>query len=263
MAADGDLSVGTHGNVRKIETSRIPKHVAIIMDGNGRWASKRKLPKSVGHKKGSEAVKEAISGAIKSGVKYLTLYAFSTENWNRPQDEVQDLMGLLRFYLKREIKELHKENVKLHVLGEKSALDAEITKLIDDAEALTADNDRLTLVIALNYGSRQEILKAVQAIAQKVEEGALSTKAITLETLDDALLTKEIPDPDLVIRTSGEQRLSNFLLWQVAYSELYFSDVLWPDFAEQHFIDAVIEYGGRERRFGARPDDEIITDTVA
>jgi undecaprenyl diphosphate synthase len=257
MAADGDLPVDIDGHARGLESARVPRHVAIIMDGNGRWAAKRKLPRSVGHKKGSEAVREAITGAINSGVEFLTIYAFSTENWNRPQEEVSDLMGLLRFYLKREIKQLHKENVRLHVLGERSALDGEIIKLIDDAEALTKDNDRLNLVIALNYGGRQEIINTVRDVAVKAKSGELSIDDISIEAFDDMLSTKSIPDPDLLIRTSGEQRLSNFLLWQVAYSELYFTEVLWPDFSEQHFFDAVIEYGQRERRFGARPAAQV------
>jgi undecaprenyl diphosphate synthase len=254
MAADGESSVSVEAGMLTAKDAPIPRHVAIIMDGNGRWAEKRKLPRSVGHKKGSEAVREAISGAIKSGVDFVTLYAFSTENWNRPQDEVSDLMGLLRFYLKREIKQLHKENVRLNILGDRSALDAEINQLITDAEALTANNDRLTLVIALNYGSRHEIVSAVRTIAKAVKAGDVLIGDISIDLVDKTLYTKDIPDPDLLLRTSGEKRLSNFLLWQSAYSELSFIDVLWPDFTEQHFIDAVTEFGLRERRFGIRPD---------
>jgi len=229
-----------------------PRHVAIIMDGNGRWAKARNLPRSAGHKKGSEAVKEAATGAIKAGVEFLTIYAFSTENWNRPEDEVQDLMGLLRYYLRREIKQLHKEDVRLSVLGDKNKLASDIVELIEEAEQLTSENKRLTLIIALNYGSRSEIVEATRKIASAVKNGSISEEDISIDSFSEALSTRQFPDPDLVVRTSGEQRLSNFLLWQVAYSELYFTNVLWPDFREQDFFDAVKEYQKRSRRFGAR-----------
>jgi undecaprenyl diphosphate synthase len=259
MATDGTSSVEINGSAQAVDSLCVPRHIAIIMDGNGRWANNRKLPRSIGHKKGSEAVREAIAGAIKSGVEFLTLYAFSTENWNRPEDEVRDLMGLLRFYLKREIKQLHKENVRLRVIGDRSALDNEIRQLIIDAEDLTKKNTRLNLVIALNYGGRQEIINAVKGLAGQVAAGSLRPNEISADVLGAALSTHLIPDPDLLVRTSGEQRLSNFLIWQVAYSELYFTDVLWPDFTEQHLFDAVAEYGRRDRRFGARPEKNKVS----
>ena len=230
-----------------------PRHVAIIMDGNGRWAAGRGLPRSAGHKKGAEAVQNAISGAISAGVDYLTLYAFSSENWNRPDDEVKDLMGLLRFYLSKEIKRLHKENIRLQVIGSKKRLADDILKMIDKAESLTADNTRLTLVIALSYGSREEIIDAVKQIADDARNGNLAVDAIDEAAVSERLFTSNIPDPDLIIRTSGEQRLSNFLLWQAAYAEFLFLDAYWPDFSEEMFIDAIQCYAKRDRRYGARP----------
>jgi len=230
-----------------------PRHVAIIMDGNGRWATQHGVKRSVGHKRGAEAVREAIKGAGVAGVSFLTLYAFSSENWNRPEAEVSDLMGLLKLYLSQEIKTLHKEGVRLRVIGSRSRLSAEITRMIDKAEAKTAANTRLTLVIALSYGAREEITEAVRAISKRVRDGALEPEDISEGMIDNALFTYDIPDPDLIIRTSGEQRLSNFLLWQSAYSEFLFIDTLWPDFTKSNFAAAVASYAERDRRYGVRP----------
>lgn len=231
----------------------IPRHVAIVMDGNGRWASKHALARAMGHKRGAEAVRGAIEGAVDAGVEYLTLYAFSSENWNRPPAEVSDLMGLLKLYLTREIKSLHKEGVRLRVIGNRDRLSAEIKKSIVKAEDLTKNNRRLTLVIALSYGSRDEILQAAKAVALKAVAGDLDIEQLTEEQFERELFTHDIPDPDLIIRTSGEQRLSNFLLWQVAYSEFLFVDTLWPDFTKEHFASAVEVFATRERRYGVRP----------
>jgi len=230
-----------------------PKHVAIIMDGNGRWATKNGVSRSKGHRKGADAVREAIEGAIDSGVSFLTLYAFSSENWNRPAEEVSDLMGLLRVYLKKEVRTLSKEGVKLRVIGRREVLSSDIRKMIESAEAETQNNSRLTLVIALSYGSRDEIANAAKLIALSVMEGKQEISSIDETTIEKALFTAGIPDPDLLIRTSGEQRLSNFLLWQAAYAEFLFLPVLWPDFTRQTFSEAVVDYMGRDRRFGTRP----------
>ncbi len=230
-----------------------PKHVAIIMDGNGRWAAQKGKPRSAGHKRGAEAVREAIEGALDQGIEYLTLYAFSSENWNRPEDEVRDLMGLLKLYLNREVKTMHKQKVRLRVIGRRDRLSPDIQKMIDRAESLTADNDRMTLVIALSYGSRDEILDAAQKLARAVASGEMEADDITESVFESALTTHGLPDPDLIIRTSGEQRLSNFLLWQAAYSEFLFLDLLWPDFTKEAFADAVSDFSNRDRRFGVRP----------
>jgi len=230
-----------------------PKHVAIIMDGNGRWAAQKGKARSAGHKQGAEAVREAIEGALNAGVKYLTLYAFSSENWNRPEEEVRDLMGLLKLYLNREVKTLHKQNIRLRVIGRRDRLSADIQKMIDRAEEMTANNDRMTLVIALSYGSRDEMLDAAQKLARAVAKGEMTADDITETVFADALTTRGLPDPDLIIRTSGEQRLSNFLLWQAAYSEFLFLDILWPDFTKEAFAKAVSDFQTRDRRFGVRP----------
>ncbi|SDD63440.1 MULTISPECIES: isoprenyl transferase [Kordiimonas] len=230
-----------------------PKHVAIIMDGNGRWAAQKGKPRSAGHRRGAEAVREAIEGALDLGIGYLTLYAFSSENWNRPEDEVRDLMGLLKLYLNREVKTMHKQKVRLRVIGRRDKLSADIQKMIERAEDLTAENDRMTLVIALSYGSRDEILDAAQKLARRVASGEMAAEEITESVFENALTTHGLPDPDLIIRTSGEQRLSNFLLWQAAYSEFLFLDLLWPDFTKEAFAEAVSDFHNRDRRFGVRP----------
>jgi undecaprenyl diphosphate synthase len=230
---------------------RLPRHVAIIMDGNGRWAQARGLPRIAGHRQGAEAVRRTLVAAGELGIPYLTLFGFSSENWKRPQDEVEALMGLLRHYLRSEIAELHRQGVRLRVIGERDRLAPDIAAMIRNAEALTRDNDRMNLTIALSYGGRAEIVAAARAIAAEVTAGALTLEAIDETTLGRYLFTSELPEPDLLIRTSGEQRISNFLLWQCAYAELVFTKTLWPDFGRADLEQAVADYGGRERRYGA------------
>jgi len=228
----------------------VPRHVAIIMDGNGRWAKARHLPRIAGHRKGIEAVRRAVEAAPPLGIEVLTLYAFSSENWRRPADEVSDLMGLLRHYLKTEIAELHANGIRVRFIGEYRLLNADLVALLDHAEALTAANVRMTLVIALNYGGQDEIVRAARRLAAAVRDGALDVAAIDADALSAHLDTATLPPPDLVIRTSGEQRLSNFLLWQAAYAELVFTAQLWPDFDAASLAEAVAAFGARERRFG-------------
>ena len=228
-----------------------PVHVAIIMDGNGRWAKARGLPRTAGHKKGVEAVRRTVEAARELGIGYLTIFSFSSENWRRPEEEVSDLMGLLRFYLRSEIAELHKAGVRLKVIGERSRLSDDIVRLIENAEALTADNTTMTLVVALSYGARQEIVLAARRLAEEARAGRLDPESIDEGALSARLFTVDIPDPDLIIRTSGEQRLSNFLLWQSAYAEFVFTDTLWPDFTKRDLEAAIEEFHRRERRFGA------------
>lgn len=237
---------------KKPETASIPRHIAIIMDGNGRWAADRKLPRAAGHQQGAEAVRRCVKGCIEQGVRCLTLYAFSSENWKRPAEEVSALMSLLRLYLRREMKELNRRGVCIRFIGGRSALDDDICALLEEAEEITAGNRELLLTIALNYGSHGEIAAAARRLAEKVAAGEMQPEEITAETLAAQLDTNGLPDPDLVIRTSGEMRLSNFLLWQSAYSELLFIDEYWPDFTEETLALAVAEFGARERRFGAR-----------
>lgn len=221
------------------------------MDGNGRWARARGLPRAAGHRQGSEAVRRTVTGAIELGISYLTLYGFSSENWKRPVSEVEDLMGLLRRYLQAEIAELHKKGIRLRVIGERSRLPRDIVRLIDDAETRTAGMDRLNLVMAISYGGRQDIAAAARRLAEEAAAGRLDPSAIDTRRVADALSTRGIPDPDLVIRTSGEKRISNFLLWQSAYSELVFVDKLWPDFGKEDLADAIREFQQRDRRYGA------------
>ena len=229
----------------------LPRHVAIIMDGNGRWARARGLPRSAGHKRGADAVRRAVETARALGVRYLTLFGFSSENWKRPAEEVGDLMSLLRLYLRSEIAELHKQGVRLRFIGERDRFAPDIVALLQQAEDQTQGNTALDLIVALNYGSRSEIARAARRLAEDVRAGRLEPSAVTEERIADALWTADIPDPDVIIRTSGEQRLSNFLLWQAAYSELVFLDVYWPDFSKQDFENAIVEYNRRERRYGA------------
>jgi undecaprenyl diphosphate synthase len=230
-----------------------PAHVAIIMDGNGRWAASRHLPRIAGHREGARAVRRTIRAAIESGVAWLTLYAFSSENWRRPAGEVLDLTGLLRQYLKSEIDELKDNGVRLRIIGDRARFDPDIQDDLARAEATTATNSRLNLTVALSYGARAEIVAAVRALATAARDGRLDPARIDESCVAGALATADIPDPDLIVRTSGEQRLSNFLLWQAAYAELVFLDVLWPDFGPEDFAAALAEYARRERRFGARP----------
>ncbi|GAB4151632.1 MAG: isoprenyl transferase [Sphingomonadales bacterium] len=236
----------------KSATQQPPRHVAIIMDGNGRWARARMLPRVAGHRRGADAVRRSVEACIDLGVGYLTLYAFSSENWKRPTEEIDDLMGLLRHYLKQELRDLHKNGVRVRFIGVRDRLAADIIGLIDEAEALTRDNRNLTLVIALNYGGQAEIVAAARAIAEAVAAGTLAPEAIDDAVFARHLDTHDMPDPDLIIRTSGEKRLSNFLLWQAAYSEFIFTDVYWPDFDKATLAAAIEEYHCRERRYGAR-----------
>jgi undecaprenyl diphosphate synthase len=229
-----------------------PLHVAIIMDGNGRWAAARGLPRIAGHREGSRAVRRTIEAAIHQGVGWLTLYAFSSENWRRPVGEVLDLTGLLRNYLKSEIAELRANGVRLRTIGDPDRFGAEIRDDLTEAVRSTAANTRLNLTVALSYGARAEIASACRKIAEAARAGRLDNARIDEETVGRFLFTEGMPDPDLVIRTSGEQRLSNFLLWQTAYAELVFQDVLGPDYGPSHFAEALSEYARRERRFGAR-----------
>jgi len=226
------------------------EHLAIIMDGNGRWAARRGLPRSMGHRKGAEVVKEITRAAGELGIKYLTLYAFSTENWNRSEDEVKTLMGLLRDYLQSDLKEVQENNVRIRFIGEREMLDADIVRKMAEIEADTLRNTGMTLCIALSYGSRQEIVNAVKKTAALVKEGDISLNDVDVKLFSDMLYTKDVPDPDLVIRTSGEQRISNYLLWQIAYAEFFFTDVLWPDFNKKLLEDIIKNFNMRERRYG-------------
>jgi len=230
-----------------------PRHIAIIMDGNGRWASARGLSRVKGHKQGAEAVRKMIKAASEMEIPYITLFGFSSENWKRPDQEVSDLMSLLRFYLKRETAELQKSGVCLRVIGERSRLAKDIVALIENAEKITADNTKLNVTIALSYGGRQEIVMAAQKFAAQVIENPKLLEDLNEEKFESFLMTAGLPDPDLLIRTSGEKRISNFLLWQCAYSELYFTDTYWPDFDKTTLQEAVNYFKGCERRFGSLP----------
>ncbi|QDX28109.1 isoprenyl transferase [Sphingomonas suaedae] len=235
---------------RSDDTTPVPRHVAIIMDGNGRWAKARRLPRIAGHKQGVEAVRRVSKAAREQGVEVLTLYAFSSENWRRPEEEVRDLMGLLRHFLKNELKDLVAENVRLRVIGDYRALSGDLVAMIDDAIAKTSVNTGATLVIALNYGAQAEIVAAARRLASAAQAGEITADAIDEAMFSDALTTHGLPPLDLLIRTSGEQRLSNFLLWQAAYAELLFVDTLWPDFDAAALADALAQFGRRQRRFG-------------
>jgi len=227
----------------------IPTHVAIIMDGNGRWAAARGLPRAVGHREGVKAVRRTVEAAMTQGVKFLTLFAFSSENWRRPEAEITDLTGLLRQYLRSELNELHEKGVRLRVIGERDRFGQNLSHDLAAAEAKTASNEKLTLVMALSYGGRADIVEA----ARRAIAAGLNPADLNEQKFAELLATDGIPDPDLLIRTSGEERISNFLLWQTAYAELYFTDILWPDFGPESFAEAVQEFARRERRFGARP----------
>ena len=228
----------------------VPQHVAIIMDGNGRWAAARGLPRVEGHRRGVEALRKTVRAAGEMGIRCLTIFSFSSENWQRPASEVRDLMGLLRLFIRKDLAELHGNGVRVRVIGERDSLDPDIRRLLEEAEELTRANTSLLLVVAFNYGARDEIARAVQRIAAGVASGAVKPGAITEEMIGQHLDAPDIADPDLIIRTSGEQRLSNFLLWQAAYSELVFTPVYWPDFDRAALESAIEEYRRRERRFG-------------
>ncbi len=243
MSFDG-LRTNGEGVTSNEQSDAIPRHVAIIMDGNGRWAKKRMLPRALGHKKGVEVVRNIVRAAGDFGLEALTLYAFSSENWKRPQDEINDLMGLLRSFIKSDIEEFAANNVRLKIIGDYQALAPDIITLIDDAMERTKDNKRTTLVVALNYGSQDELVRAANAAA--------ASGAITVEAIEANLDTANLPPLDLLIRTSGEQRLSNFMLWQAAYAEFWFTETLWPDFTKEELAVALQEFANRDRRYGGR-----------
>lgn len=234
-----------------MDSANIPRHIAIIMDGNGRWAAVRRLPKIMGHKKGAETIRSISKACIEAGIEILTLFAFSTENWKRPKEEVDLLMGLLRDYLKTEKNELKKNGIKFMAIGKLEELPDDIRAGIDNLTAETSGNNKLILNLAINYGARSEIVDATVAIAKKIKSGAIEIGSINEETISNHLYTKGLPDPDLIIRTSGEMRLSNFLLWQASYSEIYVTKNLWPDFTKKDLISAINDYSERIRRFGA------------
>lgn len=227
-----------------------PRHIAIIMDGNGRWAAARGLPRVEGHRRGVEALRRAVRAAGELGISFVTIFSFSSENWTRPAQEISDLFALLRRFIRNDLADLHRDGVRVRVIGEREGLEADILALLDEAEELTRNNTNMTLVVAFNYGARQEIARAAKRLAQEVADGKRDAASITSDEFGKCLDASDIPDPDLVIRTSGEQRLSNFLLWQAAYSELVFVPVHWPDFDRAALEGAIAEYRGRERRFG-------------
>jgi undecaprenyl diphosphate synthase len=228
----------------------IPRHVAIIMDGNGRWAAARGLPRGEGHRRGVEALRRTVRAAGDLGIGILTIFSFSAENWSRPPSEIRELMGLLRRFIRNDLADLHRNGVHVRVIGDRDDLAPDIRSLLEEAEDLTKDNDKLTLVVAFNYGARQEIARAAQRLAAEVAAGRVAVADVTADRLASYLDAPDLPDPDLIIRTSGEQRLSNFLLWQAAYSELVFVPVYWPDFDRAALEQAIVEFRGRERRFG-------------
>ncbi len=233
-----------------LEGASSPRHIAIIMDGNGRWAKARGLPRTAGHRQGVEAVRRTIRGALDLGIEYVTLFSFSSENWGRPADEVTDLMGLMRRYLRSETAELSEQGVRVRIIGERARLPRDIAEMINQLEVQTRVNTRLNLIVALSYGGRAEIALAARHIAQAVESGQLTSNDVTEDLVGQCLFTDGIPDPDLLIRTSGEKRISNFLLWQLAYSELIFVDTLWPDFGKDELESAIAEFRQRDRRYG-------------
>lgn len=239
---EGDVAPPPHGQV--------PVHVGIIMDGNGRWAAGRRLPRVEGHRRGVEAVRRCVRAARELGIRYLTLYSFSSENWTRPITEISELMGLLKLFIRSDLADLNASNVRIRIIGSRAGLSQEIVGLLNEAETRTSANTGLTLIVAFNYGARQEIAAAAAAIATDVAAGKISPQDISVEMISSRLQTADIPDPDLIIRTSGEQRLSNFLLWQAAYAEFVFLPLYWPDFDKAALSAALDEYGRRNRRFG-------------
>ncbi len=246
----------TSSNESSEDIKEFPEHIAIIMDGNGRWAQKRGLPRTMGHKKGAEAVRRTVESAAEFGVKYLTLFGFSSENWNRPEQEVKDLMDLLRHYLRAEISKFHQKNARLSVIGERTAFDNDIVALIENAEKMTLDNDGIHIIIALNYGGKNDIAQACHKLINNGNIETLDVAAIE-QGIANNLYTAGIPDPDLMIRTSGETRISNFLLWQCAYAEMLFTPTLWPDFGRDDLLKALNDYAGRERRYGGLKQSNI------
>jgi len=247
LSATGEITdtLGSRG-----DSFEVPRHVAVIMDGNGRWAAARGLPRVEGHRRGVEALRKTVRAAGQLGISFLTIFSFSSENWSRPQSEIRDLLSLLRRFIRNDLAELHKSNVRVRVIGERDDLAPDIRRLLQEAEDLTHANDGLTLVVAFNYGARQEIARAARRLAGEVAAGRLAASDITPELLARHLDAPDLPDPDVIIRTSGEQRLSNFLLWQAAYSELVFVPINWPDFDRAALESAIAEFRRRERRFG-------------
>ena len=239
------------------ETMAIPRHLAVIMDGNGRWAKARKLSRTQGHRQGVVAVREIVANAAELGIEYLTLFSFSSENWSRPASEVRDLMGLLKLFIRKDLATLHKQNVRVQVIGSRADLPRDIGSLLDEAEERTAGNSGLNLVIAFNYGSRQEMTEMVRHLAGEVKAGRLEPEAISEDMISASLYSANIPDPDVILRTSGEKRLSNFLLWQAAYSEFIFVDCYWPEFDRQQLELALAEYSRRNRRFGGLSQEDL------
>ena len=248
--AASSISKATQPTVATRDGFDMPRHVAIIMDGNGRWAAARGLPRVEGHRRGVEALRRTVRAASDLGIAVLTIFSFSSENWSRPQSEIRDLLALLRRFIRNDLADLHKSNVRVRIIGERDDLAGDIRGLLDEAEDLTRGNDGLVLVVAFNYGARQEIARAARRLAIEVAAGRLAAEAITPELLAHQLDLPDLPDPDVIIRTSGEQRLSNFLLWQAAYSELVFVPINWPDFDRSTLESAIAEYRRRERRFG-------------
>jgi len=238
----------------EINIDQLPNHIAIIMDGNGRWAKSKGLLRNIGHQNGAKTVKEIVETCAKINVKYLTLYAFSTENWNRPKLEVELLMKLLISSLKKEVKTLQKNNIKLSTIGNLNSLPTKVAKELKDVIEKTKDNNRLTLTLALSYGSQEELIKTIKEISLKVKNNLISPENIDKSVINNHLYDHYLPDVDLLIRTSGEQRISNFLLWEIAYAELFFSDILWPDFNKENLFEAILNYQNRERRFGKTSD---------
>ena len=251
----------SHSNTNNgLEKDRLPRHVAIIMDGNGRWAQRRSLGRVEGHKRGRDAVEAVVETCREIGISYVTLYAFSTENWQRPPTEVRALMALLQRYLRNELQQMMKKNVRLRAVGDLDRLPPEVRKSLDDVISATQNNTGLTVILALSYGAREEIVQAARTLALAAQRGELAPQDITEQHLTQALWTADIPDPDFLIRTSGEFRLSNFLLWQLAYTELYVTDTFWPDFTRDEFLRALANYQSRERRFGRTAEQQTVSE---
>jgi undecaprenyl diphosphate synthase len=248
--ANDCVEIGEPDLLAQLDLARIPRHVAIIMDGNGRWARKRRLPRIAGHRAGAAAVREVVETSSRLHLNALTLFAFSTENWKRPETEISTLMSLLREYLRKEIAEIHRNNIRLQILGRYEQLPREVREDLDDAMRVTGANTGMVLNVALNYSARTEIVDAIQSLAARVRRGDLKPEEIAEHTVTDTLSTRGLPDPDLLIRTSGEMRVSNFLLWQIAYSEIWVTETCWPDFGRRHLLQAVIDFQKRERRYG-------------
>lgn len=244
-------------DISAIDLNRLPRHVAIIMDGNGRWAQKRRQPRLFGHKAGAESVRSIVKTCREIGIEYLTLYAFSSENWRRPAQEVSGLMSILKNFLESELPRMQKNDIRLMSIGDRQRLPDEVRKSLERGIAATSGNSKLTLNLALSYGSRDELIRAVKAISSLCLKGDMTPDQITDQIINDNLDTSQIPDPDLLIRTGGEARLSNFLLWQISYSEIYFTETMWPDFRKESFLQALLEYQSRERRFG-RIGDQLL-----